>query len=97
MHQILTPFFLRRLKSDVELNVPPKREVIVYAPLTPRQRHFYERGINRTLVGHARSLGKAETLEMFVGDSVITQEEIDAVPEPLDRNKRSTRNIGSLK
>ena len=32
--QILTPFLLRRLKTDVEFSLPPKKEILVYAPLT---------------------------------------------------------------
>ena len=37
LHQILTPFLLRRLKMDVEFSLPPKKEVLVYAPLTDVQ------------------------------------------------------------
>ncbi|NXL89278.1 HELLS helicase, partial [Alectura lathami] len=49
LHQILTPFLLRRLKSDVALEVPPKREVVVYAPLTKKQEMFYTAIVNRTI------------------------------------------------
>uniref|UniRef100_A0A7M4E321 Proliferation-associated SNF2-like protein n=1 Tax=Crocodylus porosus TaxID=8502 RepID=A0A7M4E321_CROPO len=49
LHQILTPFLLRRLKSDVALEVPPKREVVVYAPLTKKQETFYKAIVNRTI------------------------------------------------
>nr|XP_044997774.1 lymphoid-specific helicase isoform X1 [Jaculus jaculus] len=49
LHQILTPFLLRRLKSDVALEVPPKREVIVYAPLSNKQEVFYTAIVNRTI------------------------------------------------
>ncbi|KAK9477951.1 P-loop containing nucleoside triphosphate hydrolase protein [Lipomyces japonicus] len=41
LHAILKPFLLRRLKSDVELSLPPKREYILYAPLTPVQQEYY--------------------------------------------------------
>lgn len=47
--QILTPFLLRRLKSDVALEVPPKREVVVYAPLAKKQETFYTAIVNRTI------------------------------------------------
>uniref|UniRef100_A0A668AWT2 Proliferation-associated SNF2-like protein n=1 Tax=Myripristis murdjan TaxID=586833 RepID=A0A668AWT2_9TELE len=49
LHQILTPFLLRRLKSDVTLEVPPKKEIIVYAPLTPKQETFYTAVVNKTI------------------------------------------------
>ncbi|XP_068582922.1 lymphoid-specific helicase [Cebidichthys violaceus] len=49
LHQILTPFLLRRLKSDVTLEIPPKKEIIVYAPLTAKQEAFYTAAVNKTL------------------------------------------------
>lgn len=49
-HQILTPFLLRRLKTDVELSLPPKKEVLVYAPLTQKQETFYKAALDRTLL-----------------------------------------------
>lgn len=54
MFQILTPFLLRRLKSDVTLEVPPKKEIIVYAPLTAKQESFYTAVVNKTI---AKTLG----------------------------------------
>lgn len=49
-HQILTPFLLRRLKTDVELSLPPKKEVLVYAPLTQKQETFYKAALDGTLL-----------------------------------------------
>ncbi|XP_042624458.1 lymphocyte-specific helicase [Cyprinus carpio] len=49
LHQILTPFLLRRLKSDVTLEVPPKKEIVVYAPLTNKQEAFYMAIVNKTI------------------------------------------------
>ncbi|XP_072883284.1 lymphoid-specific helicase isoform X1 [Hemitrygon akajei] len=49
LHQILTPFLLRRLKSDVTLDIPPKREVVVYAPLSKKQESFYMAIVNKTI------------------------------------------------
>ncbi|XP_026570284.1 lymphoid-specific helicase [Pseudonaja textilis] len=49
LHQILTPFLLRRLKSDVAVEVPPKREVVVYAPLVQKQEIFYSAIVNKTI------------------------------------------------
>ncbi|XP_006880425.1 PREDICTED: lymphoid-specific helicase isoform X4 [Elephantulus edwardii] len=54
---ILTPFLLRRLKSDVALEVPPKREVVVYAPLSKKQETFYTAIVNRTI---ANMFGSSE-------------------------------------
>uniref|UniRef100_A0A1A8FT28 Proliferation-associated SNF2-like protein n=1 Tax=Nothobranchius korthausae TaxID=1143690 RepID=A0A1A8FT28_9TELE len=58
LHQILTPFLLRRLKADVTLEVPPKKEIIVYAPLTPKQEVFYSAIVNKTI---AKMLGQEKS------------------------------------
>ncbi|XP_066456735.1 lymphoid-specific helicase-like [Eleutherodactylus coqui] len=66
LHQILTPFLLRRLKSDVALEVPPKREVVVYAPLTKKQETFYTAIVNRTI---EKMLGQDKSSENIVINS----------------------------
>ncbi|KAJ8597185.1 hypothetical protein M405DRAFT_724780 [Rhizopogon salebrosus TDB-379] len=42
LHGILKPFLLRRLKADVEGLLPPKKEYVLYAPLSVRQRDLYD-------------------------------------------------------
>ncbi|MCJ1250481.1 hypothetical protein MMC30_007709 [Trapelia coarctata] len=42
LHEILRPFLLRRVKTDVESDLPKKREYILYAPLTPPQKELYQ-------------------------------------------------------
>jgi len=37
LHSILRPFLLRRIKSDVETSLPRKKEIILYASMTPKQ------------------------------------------------------------
>lgn len=41
LHAILKPFMLRRVKQDVEQELPKKIEVKVYCKLTPRQTQLY--------------------------------------------------------
>jgi len=40
LHEILRPFLLRRLKKDVILNIPPKQEIVIYAPMTQLQMDY---------------------------------------------------------
>ncbi|KAL0863294.1 hypothetical protein Bca101_042412 [Brassica carinata] len=54
LHNILRPFILRRMKCDVELSLPRKKEIIVYATMTAHQKKFQEHLVNRTLEGHIR-------------------------------------------
>lgn len=47
--QILTPFLLRRLKTDVELNLPPKKEVLLFCPMTELQLQLYKATIDNVI------------------------------------------------
>ena len=40
LHGVLRPFLLRRLKSDVEKKLPPKKEVKIYVGLSKMQREW---------------------------------------------------------
>lgn len=52
LHAILRPFLLRRLKADVEQNLPRKKEIIIYATLTDYQKNLQDHLINKTLEGY---------------------------------------------
>ena len=52
LHEILRPFLLRRLKQDVEINIPQKAEVVLYCSLTPTQRALYQALKDRTIGRH---------------------------------------------
>uniref|UniRef100_A0A671WKY5 Proliferation-associated SNF2-like protein n=1 Tax=Sparus aurata TaxID=8175 RepID=A0A671WKY5_SPAAU len=81
LHQILTPFLLRRLKSDVTLEVPPKKEIIVYAPLTAKQEILYTAVVNKTI---AKVLGKEKCRLVLSAPAVLTSS---------GRPKRRTRKV----
>ena len=49
LREILKPFMLRREKTDVCLDIPPKKEVVVYAPLTKLQHDLYKAVLNRDI------------------------------------------------
>ena len=49
LREILKPFMLRREKADVCLDIPPKKEVVVYAPLTKLQHDLYTAVLNRDI------------------------------------------------
>lgn len=52
LHAILRPFLLRRMKSDVELMLPRKKEILLYATMTDYQKTFQDHLVNKTLEGH---------------------------------------------
>ena len=41
LHKVLRPFLLRRLKSDVEKSLPPKKETILKIGMSDMQRKYY--------------------------------------------------------
>ena len=48
LHKILRPFLLRRLKKDVEKQLPQKIEHVILCKLSKRQRYLYEEFMSRT-------------------------------------------------
>lgn len=47
--KILKPFILRREKKETDLNLPPKKEIVIYAPLTEAQKKLYEATLNKQM------------------------------------------------
>lgn len=62
LREILNPFMLRRIKDEVNLKVPPKKELVVYAPLTELQHDLYKAVLNRDL----EKLSKIEKPDLII-------------------------------
>ncbi|KAJ2654845.1 putative ATPase [Coemansia sp. RSA 1200] len=60
LHQILQPFLLRRLKTDVEKLLPPKREYLISCPMAPLQFEYYQAVRGPDLRGFLASRASAE-------------------------------------
>lgn len=60
LHKIIQPFMLRRLKSEVLDDLVPKKEVLVFCPLSQLQRSLYMYTIKGNLTG---LIGKKENKE----------------------------------
>eukprot|EP00958_Prasinococcus_capsulatus_P028547 scaffold6922_cov363-Prasinococcus_capsulatus_cf.AAC.5 len=86
LHGILRPFILRRLKVDVEKNLPPKIEHILPCRLSRRQRNLYEdfmsRSETRKMLSSGNYLGIANCLmqlrkvcnhpDLFEGRAIVS-------------------------
>ncbi|CAE6499079.1 unnamed protein product [Rhizoctonia solani] len=73
LHAILKPFLLRRLKVDVVTDLPPKKEYILYAPLTSEQKELYQATLDKGVHAYLKkkaldSLEKDEEVEEAVED-----------------------------
>jgi ATP-dependent DNA helicase len=60
--QILVPFLLRRVKADVAVNIPPKKELLVYAPMSPVQLKLYRATVEHN---YSRLMRKAEEVKQI--------------------------------
>ncbi|KAJ1662180.1 chromatin remodeling complex Adenosinetriphosphatase [Coemansia sp. RSA 1813] len=60
LHKLLQPFLLRRIKSDVEHTLLPKKEINLYIGLTPMQRTWYRRILERDIEAINGAVGKKE-------------------------------------
>ena len=49
LHNILKPFVLRRVKADVETSLPNKKEIILYADMSPLQKKVNQQLVDKTL------------------------------------------------
>ncbi|ORY26167.1 SNF2 family N-terminal domain-domain-containing protein [Naematelia encephala] len=57
LHTLLRPFILRRLKSEVETQLPGKFEHVVYCRLSKRQRFLYDEFMSRSSTHDALTTG----------------------------------------
>ncbi|ODV69041.1 hypothetical protein HYPBUDRAFT_160833 [Hyphopichia burtonii NRRL Y-1933] len=60
LHQVLTPFLLRRVKSDVEKSLLPKIEINVYTGMTNMQITWYKRLLEKDIDAVNGVVGKRE-------------------------------------
>ncbi|KAG2090129.1 SNF2 family N-terminal domain-containing protein [Suillus discolor] len=63
LHGILKPFLLRRLKADVEGLLPPKKEYVLYAPLSVGQRDLYDNILDGSLRDFLLGMSKKAAVE----------------------------------
>ncbi|KAI8905848.1 SNF2 family N-terminal domain-containing protein, partial [Gorgonomyces haynaldii] len=49
LHSILRPFLLRRVKTEVLIDLPLKREYLLYCPFTQKQRELYDAAVKGKL------------------------------------------------
>ncbi|KAI5839266.1 swi2/snf2-like protein [Morchella snyderi] len=69
LHAILKPFLLRRMKTDVETMLPPKREYVLYAPLTQSQKDLYGKLLNHE--------GRSWLIEKLVGSDATKKRKLE--------------------
>ena len=94
LHGVLRPFILRRLKVDVEKNLPPKIEHVLKCRLSRRQRNLYEdfmsRSETRKMLSSGNFVGIANCLmqlrkvcnhpDLFEGRAIVSAfDQVEAI------------------
>ncbi|XP_057340304.1 lymphoid-specific helicase-like [Microplitis mediator] len=64
LREILKPFMLRRIKEEVALDLPGKKELIVYAPITELQRDLYTAVLNYDSDVLSMKVPEPETIDL---------------------------------
>lgn len=80
LHNILQPFLLRRMKIDVEKDLPPKKEYLLYAPLTAQQKEMYQAIANRNI--------RQYLIDVKSGTSASDAIDVEAVTVPARKRAR---------
>lgn len=63
LHQILSPFLLRRLKTDVDLQIPKKKELLVYCPMSKLQDELYRATVDHSILFLLGEPNETEVIE----------------------------------
>ncbi|UJR15998.1 hypothetical protein I4U23_002916 [Adineta vaga] len=81
-HQILIPFILRRRKADVNLYLPPKKEVTVYTKMTSVQVKWYNQLVDEIVRRYIDDRKKDEFIQIFDDDQRLrSQRKFDDTPK----------------
>ncbi|KAG0696609.1 SNF2 family N-terminal domain-containing protein [Suillus ampliporus] len=86
LHGILKPFLLRRLKADVEGLLPPKKEYVLYAPLSMGQRDLYDNILDGSLRSFLLGVSKEAAVEK------VDEIDLDA-PMKLRKQKKRRYDV----
>ncbi|TFK21697.1 SNF2 family DNA-dependent ATPase [Coprinopsis marcescibilis] len=95
LHAILKPFLLRRLKVDVEMNLPPKKEYVLYAPLSVRQREAYDKVLDGNIRDWLISGGTAGNDVASASPLAPEPQADEADDEPVSKRRGSRRAKGT--
>lgn len=70
LHQVLQPFLLRRVKAEVEIELPKKLEMVIYHGMSALQKKYY-----RAIL--TKDLGKTHTHKKGAKSTTATNYSFD--------------------
>ncbi|EEH54836.1 SNF2 super family [Micromonas pusilla CCMP1545] len=66
LHKVLRPFLLRRLKAEVEKNLPPKKEMILKVAMSDMQKDYYKKALQKDIEVVNRGGDRSRLLNMVM-------------------------------
>lgn len=97
LHQILKPFLLRRLKTDVEKDLPKKREYLLYAPMTAEQSGLYKAILGKRVQAFYSKQNDAASAKTSVQNKKRKAEEESDNTVADERRSKRHRSTGSMR
>ncbi|KAJ3680699.1 hypothetical protein LUZ60_016977 [Juncus effusus] len=108
LHNVLRPFILRRLKRDVEKQLPQKHEHVIYCRLSKRQRNLYEDFINsnetQATLNNGNFFGMISVImqlrkvcnhpDLFEGRPIISAFDMSGIEMQVSKNVCSVLQVG---
>lgn len=77
LHEILRPFLLRRIKMDVLVDMPPKKEIVVYA------------GMSKLQSGYADLIDKGTIREVLLGQGIEMAKTLSTTNNQMNHRKNA--------
>ncbi|KAI9827169.1 MAG: hypothetical protein M1832_005305 [Thelocarpon impressellum] len=96
--RLLELIMLRRMKSSpgVDLNLPPKTEVVLFVPLTPMQRFWYERLLTRADQGLLEEVFQSARDKEKAARTLEVKEEQEWERKGLDETQKVEQQDGAI-
>ena len=96
LRELIDPYLLRRLKSDVALQLPDKQEQVLFCQLTKQQRRLYERALSspevaRAIEGSAKVFGALTMLRKICNHPDLQYVGVLDKPDCYGCPKKSTK------
>ena len=94
LKDLISPYLLRRMKADVNINLPKKTEQVLFCPMTGEQREAYRsyihsRDVEEILEGRREALGGIDVLRKIVNHPDLLERTTQAHSEKYGEAERS--------
>ena len=94
LKDLIAPYLLRRMKADVDIDLPKKTEQVLFCPMTGEQREAYRsyvhsRDVEEILEGRREALGGIDVLRKIVNHPDLLERTTQAHSEKYGEPERS--------